>query len=272
MAVPVRPSLRDRKKDATRAAIEDAAWALFTEQGFDVTTVHQIADRANVAPRTFFRYFPTKEAVLYPELDELLVEMRRAFHERPTDEPPLVSLIHAMDSISDEMSSSKSRQVERFEMLKRSGMAGSSAFVNERVVAAVADMVRERYADPAWFCYEDMGYKHIPGLLAWRVARLFVRGVWPTPAARRGAAAACSVAPVGLVVTCPVVGVSVVPGPAPVLPMLVPSVPLPPLSLTSPALWEAVGGALESPVPPTMSSPHATPSTVRAATLAPTPR
>ena len=38
--------------------------------------------------------------------------------------------------------------------------------------------------DPiAWFCYEDMGYKHIPGLLAWRIARLFRRGLWPTPAA-----------------------------------------------------------------------------------------
>lgn len=43
--------------------------------------------------------------------------------------------------------------------------------------------VRERYPDPAWFCYEDTGYKHIPGMLAWRVARLFVGGVWPTPAA-----------------------------------------------------------------------------------------
>jgi LmbE family N-acetylglucosaminyl deacetylase len=43
--------------------------------------------------------------------------------------------------------------------------------------------VRRRYPEPAWFCYEDMGYKHIPGLLAWRVARLFVDRVWPTPAA-----------------------------------------------------------------------------------------
>jgi len=46
-----------------------------------------------------------------------------------------------------------------------------------------AMLVRERLPDPAWFLYEDMGYKHIPGLLAWRVARLFVAGVWPTPAA-----------------------------------------------------------------------------------------
>ena len=35
---------------------------------------------------------------------------------------------------------------------------------------------------PAWFCYEDHGYKHIPGLLAWRVTKLFKAGLWPTPA------------------------------------------------------------------------------------------
>ena len=50
-------------------------------------------------------------------------------------------------------------------------------------------VVRERMATdgrgsgPAWFCYEDTGYKHIPGLLAWRVAKLLRGGVWPTPAA-----------------------------------------------------------------------------------------
>ena len=35
---------------------------------------------------------------------------------------------------------------------------------------------------PLWFCYEDAGYSHLPGLLAWRVARLFRGGLWPTPA------------------------------------------------------------------------------------------
>ena len=35
---------------------------------------------------------------------------------------------------------------------------------------------------PAWFCYEDHGYKHIPGIMAWRVAKLFMSGLWPTPA------------------------------------------------------------------------------------------
>jgi LmbE family N-acetylglucosaminyl deacetylase len=35
---------------------------------------------------------------------------------------------------------------------------------------------------PAWFCYEDHGYKHIPGIMAWRIAKLFKEGLWPTPA------------------------------------------------------------------------------------------
>jgi LmbE family N-acetylglucosaminyl deacetylase len=34
---------------------------------------------------------------------------------------------------------------------------------------------------PQWFCYEDHGYKHIPGLLAWRITKLFKAGLWPTP-------------------------------------------------------------------------------------------
>jgi len=41
--------------------------------------------------------------------------------------------------------------------------------------------VREEMGGASWWCYEDFGYKHIPGLLAWRVSRLFRQAVWPTP-------------------------------------------------------------------------------------------
>jgi LmbE family N-acetylglucosaminyl deacetylase len=43
-------------------------------------------------------------------------------------------------------------------------------------------MVRERHPEWAWFAYEDHGYKHLPGMLAWRVSKLFRAGLWPTPA------------------------------------------------------------------------------------------
>ena len=44
-----------------------------------------------------------------------------------------------------------------------------------------AMIVRESHPEWAWFAYEDHGYKHLPGMLAWRVSKLFRSGVWPTP-------------------------------------------------------------------------------------------
>lgn len=61
---PFEPSRRERKKDETRERITQAALDLFTERGFEATTVDDIAARADVAKGTFFNYFPRKEAVL----------------------------------------------------------------------------------------------------------------------------------------------------------------------------------------------------------------
>ncbi|MGW1889644.1 TetR/AcrR family transcriptional regulator [Streptomyces sp. NPDC002004] len=82
--------LRERKKIKTRTAIRSATYALISRQGYDATTIEQIAEAAEVSPSTVFRYFPTKEdIVLTDEYDPLLEDMLRA---RPTDEPLLDSL------------------------------------------------------------------------------------------------------------------------------------------------------------------------------------
>jgi AcrR family transcriptional regulator len=57
------PDWRQRKKTATRDRIRASALRLFREQGYDATTVEQIATEAGVSHMTFFRYFPTKEDV-----------------------------------------------------------------------------------------------------------------------------------------------------------------------------------------------------------------
>jgi len=61
---------RERKKAATRAAILDAATALFLERGFDAVSVREIADKADVSPKTVFTHFPHKEALVFSDEDE----------------------------------------------------------------------------------------------------------------------------------------------------------------------------------------------------------
>jgi len=88
--LPQQTSLRERKKARTRAAIREHALRLFREQGYDATTVEQIAAAAEVSPSTFFRYFPTKEdVVLRDSLDERLFE---AFERQPPSLSPLAAL------------------------------------------------------------------------------------------------------------------------------------------------------------------------------------
>jgi AcrR family transcriptional regulator len=93
--------LRERKKIKTREAIRDATYALIREQGYDATTIEQIADRAEVSPSTVFRYFPTKEdIVLTDEYDPLMLEELRT---RPADEPWMDSLRHVLRMSLDSM-------------------------------------------------------------------------------------------------------------------------------------------------------------------------
>jgi AcrR family transcriptional regulator len=89
-----RPGLRERKKARTRAAIREHAFRLFREQGYDATTVEQIADAAEVSPSTFFRYFPTKEDVVLQ--DDMDVRMLEALARQPRKLSPIAAVRAAM--------------------------------------------------------------------------------------------------------------------------------------------------------------------------------
>lgn len=86
------PNRRERKTRETRRSILATARDLFDTHGYEQTTVEQIAAGADVAPRTFFRYFPTKESLLFADLDEARQDMLDQLEGRPTDEDPMRSL------------------------------------------------------------------------------------------------------------------------------------------------------------------------------------
>jgi AcrR family transcriptional regulator len=89
--MPVAGSLghRHRKKASTRQAITEAGLDLFERAGYDKVTVEQIAERADVSPRTVYRYFPTKSAIVFDIQASWMVVFREADAATQVDDDPL---------------------------------------------------------------------------------------------------------------------------------------------------------------------------------------
>jgi AcrR family transcriptional regulator len=85
-------SLRERKKQLTRRALIDVADAMFAERGFDNVTVAEIADAVNVAPKTVFVYFSTKEDLVFHGEDDTRDELLAAIRDRAEGQTPLDAL------------------------------------------------------------------------------------------------------------------------------------------------------------------------------------
>ncbi|HEY6890470.1 MAG TPA: TetR family transcriptional regulator [Solirubrobacter sp.] len=83
---------RERKKQRTREQIVEAAFKLFAERGFQATTVAEIAAEADIAPRTFFAYFPSKEAVVFHDFDGLFGSLKETVESRPEGETAIDAL------------------------------------------------------------------------------------------------------------------------------------------------------------------------------------
>ena len=146
-APAVRPdastSRRERRKQETRRSLRAAALTLFTENGFDATTITDITDAADVAPRTFFLHFASKEAVLLGDHTERVERFREALLARPADEDAFTALrrtIAAMVGLEgvdvEELALAARLMVEAPQLL--SLVAGDNAVYETRIATAIA--------------------------------------------------------------------------------------------------------------------------------------
>jgi AcrR family transcriptional regulator len=160
-------SLRDRKKDRTRRTLQAEAVRLFTQQGFQATTIEEIAAAAEVAPRTFFRYFPTKEEVVFWSEHQPMLAGHVA--ARPDHEPAAEALRHGL---SDGLASFYDQDRER--LLERSKLACRTPALQPRwrqqqadLAAGMAQILANRLGAHA----EDLEVRAIAAAIA---AALFV--------------------------------------------------------------------------------------------------
>lgn len=137
---------RERKKIETRAALEAAALRLFAEQGYERTTVEEIAEAADVAVRTFFRYFQSKQEVLFGDVAHDLTGRIRAQLDR---QPQTVPLVDAVGAALREMAENNPDQQQqilvRMRLMERlPELSGTYHMLFQRLHDEIAQYVAER--------------------------------------------------------------------------------------------------------------------------------
>ena len=134
--------LRERKKEQTRRAIEDAAFRLFAERGFQATTVADIADAADVAPRTFFAYFPSKEDVLFADFEETAEALAERLRGRPAGESTFDALRDWITGLLPDLEADEDREALRHRLCSEyESIAAHERHLMARFEAIIAESV-----------------------------------------------------------------------------------------------------------------------------------
>jgi AcrR family transcriptional regulator len=146
---------RVRKREATRAALEQAAWDLFEQQGFAATTIEDITERVDVAERTFFRHFPSKEAALFGDPSVLETHFRSTLLTRPAGEDIRSSLRATLVEIGEAVvAPARERHLLRHRILHENGdprledHLGALSAKSNMLRAAIAERLGTDPSDP----------------------------------------------------------------------------------------------------------------------------
>ncbi len=146
MTIDQAPTRRERKKLETRQALEQAALRLFAERGYDQTTVEDIAEAADVAVRTFFRYFSSKQDVLFGEVvADRLGRLRTELANRPAAEDPITAVQAVMELLDFDSPEEEEQILARMELMR-----AQPSFVSryleliDQMRATVVEFVAER--------------------------------------------------------------------------------------------------------------------------------
>lgn len=142
--------LREQKKAATRRALTEAVLRLSFERGFDHVTVEQVADEVGVSPRTFFNYFPSREAAVFGDDADRIEIVREVFAARPTHEPLPIALGEALlATAGDDIVGSVGSLVARGRLVAASpALLAHQMAAYARLEVSLTELVAERAGLP----------------------------------------------------------------------------------------------------------------------------
>ncbi|MFJ9420359.1 TetR family transcriptional regulator [Streptomyces sp. NPDC101227] len=133
-------------KPSVRGALIEAAFELFLERGFEQTKIDDIVKLAGVGRRSFFRYFPTKEAVVFPDHELCLTEMTAFLAQEGVDEP-VRKVCDAARLVLRMYAADAAFSVRRYRLIKSvPGLRSHELSVVWRYERAMADYLRRCYA------------------------------------------------------------------------------------------------------------------------------
>jgi AcrR family transcriptional regulator len=143
-------NLRERRRIRTRRSIQEHAMRLFLEQGYDATTVSEVAAAAEVSAMTVYRHFPTKDdLVLTDEYDPLIAQRIRA---RPPDEPLMRRIGAALvEGIAETSDADRELLLARLRLVLETPALRSRLWDNQYASqAAIVEALRGDPPDPEW--------------------------------------------------------------------------------------------------------------------------
>jgi AcrR family transcriptional regulator len=140
--------LRERKKQRTREQIVAAAMGLFAERGYHATTIADIAAAADVAPRTFFAYFPSKEAVVFHDVDRDLDALASALRDRLPGETAFDALRRWIDTMFDDAMADDEAHLRKRLCREDEGLANFQAGIMARVQELLLEAIATDLDEP----------------------------------------------------------------------------------------------------------------------------
>lgn len=142
-----RAGLRERTRRAVRAELSALAVELFLERGYEGTTVEDIAAAAGMSRRSFFRYFPSKEDVVFPDHERCLADMTAFLAASDEGHEPVRRVCDAARLVLRMYAENPSFSVQRYRLTKQvPGLRAYELSVVWRYERALAEYLRGRFS------------------------------------------------------------------------------------------------------------------------------